>query len=185
MKFSVYSLWTDPYFYLAAAGLGLGLFLLIYSIKRYLELANRSELEDEPQDAETQDAETQEAAPTVRPEAPQGDLFSAPAEEEPPAAEAPAEAPAEEGYAGEAAAPDYGQAPEEHSPAETFVMGIYESLKSLDARMGKLETRLGEERISSEFTVKFLEDILSDLDSLDKDKIKGRLEYLISDLKRK
>ncbi|MDT8286206.1 MAG: hypothetical protein RQ748_03760 [Elusimicrobiales bacterium] len=180
MKFSVYSLWTDPYFYLAAAGLGLGLFLLIYSIKRYLELANRSELEDEPQDAETQ-----EAAQTVQPEAPQGDLFSAPAEEEPPAAETPAEAPAGEGYAGEAAAPDYGQAPEEHSPAETFVMGIYESLKSLDARMGKLETRLGEERISSEFTVKFLEDILSDLDSLDKDKIKGRLEYLISDLKRK
>ncbi|MDQ7773135.1 MAG: hypothetical protein RDU13_06380 [Elusimicrobiales bacterium] len=169
MRFSVYSLWTDPYFYLAAAGLGLGLFLLIYSIRRYLELANRSELEDEPT----------EAAPA--PDVPQGELFSVPAEEEP-AAEAQAEVPAEQGYAQEPAA---GQAPEEHSPAETFVMGIYESLKSLDSRMGRLERNLGAERISSEFTVKFLEDILSDLDSLDKEKIKARLEYLVSDLKRK
>lgn len=170
MKFSVYSLWTDPYFYLSAAGLGLGLFLLIYSIRRYLELANRSELEDEPQE------------PPSSTETPQGELFSVPAEEE---QQAPAaEIPAEEGYTDEAAAPAYEQ-PEEHSPAETFVMGIYESLKSLDARMGKLENKLGSERISSEFTVKFLEDILSDLDSLDKEKIKGRLEYLVSDLKRK
>lgn len=173
MKFSVYSLWTDPYFYLAAAGLGLGLFLLIYSIKRYLELANRSELEDEPQDA------------PAEPETPQGELFSAPAEEEPPVSETPAEAPAEEGYAGEPATAYEQASPEEHSPAETFVMGIYESLKSLDARMDKLEKKLGAERISSEFTVKFIEDILSDLDSLDKEKIKGRLEYLVSDLKRK
>ncbi|KAF0125605.1 MAG: hypothetical protein FD189_2242 [Elusimicrobia bacterium] len=170
MKFSVYSLWTDPYFYLAAVGLGLGLFLLIYSIRRYLELANRSELEDEPL----------ETAPAQ--ETPQGELFSAPAGDEP-AAEVPAEAPAE-GYAEEPSVAQE-QAPEEHSPAETFVMGIYESLKSLDARMGKLENKLGAERISSEFTVKFLEDILSDLDSLDKEKIKGRLEYLVSDLKRK
>lgn len=169
MKFSVYSLWTDPYFYLAAAGLGLGLFLLIYSIRRYLELANRSELEDEPP----------EAAPAQ--DVPQGELFAAQAEEEPPA-EAPAEVPAEREHAQE---PASGQAPEEHSPAETFVMGIYESLKSLDSRMGRLERNLGAERISSEFTVKFLEDILSDLDSLDKEKIKARLEYLVSDLRRK
>lgn len=172
MKFSIYSLWTDPYFYLAAAGLGLGLFLLIYSIKRYLELANRSELEDEPQDA------------AQAPETPQGDLFSVPAEEERQAPEAPAEAPEEQVYTEEPAAA-YERAPEEHSPAETFVMGIYESLKSLEARMGKIEKNLGAERISSEFTVKFLEDILSDIDSLDKEKIKGRLEYLVSDLKRK
>jgi hypothetical protein len=170
VKFSIYSLWTDPYFYLAAAGLGLGLFLLIYSIRRYLELANRSELEDEPQDA----------APAR--DVPQGELFSVPAEEEEPSSGAPAEPSAEQAYAEEPAA---AAGTEEHSPAETFVMGIYESLKSIDARMGKLEKTLGAERISSEFTVKFIEDILSDIDSLDKEKIKGRLEYLVSDLKRK
>ncbi len=173
MKFSIYSLWTDPWFYLAAAGLGLGLFLLIYSIRRYLELANRSELEDEAH----QDEEAASAAAAE--ETPQGELFSVPAEED--AARA-AEAAGQ--YAGESGAAE-GQATEDHSPAETFVMGIYESLKSLDARMGKLEKSLGAERITSEFTVKFLEDILSDIDSLDKEKIKGRLEYLVSDLKRK
>lgn len=173
MKFSIYSLWTDPWFYLAAAGLGLGLFLLIYSIRRWLELSNRSELEDEPHQEE-------EAAPSAAAEeTPQGELFSVPAEEDPAqAAEAAGQ------YAGEGGSSD-GKAPEDHSPAETFVMGIYESLKSLDARMGKLEKSLGAERIASEFTVKFLEDILSDLDSLDKEKIKARLEYLVSDLKRK
>jgi len=176
VKFSIYSLWTDPYFYLAAVGVGLGLFLLIYSIRRYLELANRSELEDDA-------AQDEVPPPAASAETPQGELFSVPAEEEPAPPEGAA-APAEQAYAGDPAA-DYGQAPEEHSPAETFVMGIYESLKSLDARMGKLEKNLGAGRISSEFTVKFLEDMLSDLDSLDKEKIKARIEYLVSDLKSK
>ncbi|HOI42694.1 MAG TPA: hypothetical protein PK523_07085 [Elusimicrobiales bacterium] len=174
MKFSVYSLWTDPYFYLAAAGLGLGLFLLLYSIRRYLELANRSELEDEPAPV----AEEPGAGPA---DEPQGELFQAQAGE--PGAPVYGETSPEGAYAEERA--DAGQQPGEPSPAETFVMGIYESLKSLDARMGKLEKGLGAGRISSEFTVKFLEDILSDYDSLDKEKIRARLQYLVSDLKGK
>ncbi len=174
MKFSVYSLWTDPYFYLAAAGLGFGLFLLIYSIRRYLELANRSELEDEPSPV----AEEPGAGAA---DEPQGELFQAQPGE--PVAPVYGESSPEGAYAEERA--DAGQQPGEPSPAETFVMGIYESLKSLDARMGKLEKALGAGRISSEFTVKFLEDILSDYDSLDKEKIKARLAYLVSDLKGK
>ncbi len=171
MKFSVYSLWTDPYFYLAAAGLGFGLFLLIYSIRRYLELANRSELEDEP-------SPVAEEPGTGAADEPQGELFQAQTGDPVYGESSP-----EGTYAEERA--DAGQQPGEPSPAETFVMGIYESLKSLDARMGKLEKGLGAGRISSEFTVKFLEDILSDYDSLDKEKIKARLEYLVSDLKGK
>ena len=91
MKFSVYSLWTDPYFYLAAAGLGLGLFLLLYSIRRYLELANRSELEDEPAPV----AEEPGAGPA---DEPQGELFQA--------------------QAGEPGAPVYGETSPEGAYAE-------------------------------------------------------------------
>ena len=54
----------------------------------------------------------------------------------------------------------------------------------MDARLKNIEASVSKSRVNSDFTVKFLEDILSDLDALDKEKIKARIEYLLSDLKK-
>jgi len=87
--------------------------------------------------------------------------------------------------------PDFSPAAEPHAPAdsgsnraETFVRGIYEELSGLDARLKNIEASVSKSRVNNDFTVKFLEDILSDLDALDKEKIKARIEYLLSDLKK-
>ena len=50
--------------------------------------------------------------------------------------------------------------------------------------MKGIEAALSKNHINNDFTVKFLEDIVQDMDSLDKGKIKARLEYLLSDLKK-
>jgi len=38
--------------------------------------------------------------------------------------------------------------------------------------------------VNKDFTVTFLEDIISDYDSLNKEKIKARIQYLVADLKK-
>jgi hypothetical protein len=74
--------------------------------------------------------------------------------------------------------------PRELTAAENFVHGIYAGISDLDERMKGIEAALSNNHINSDFTVKFLEDIVQDMDSLDKGKIKARLEYLLSDLKK-
>ncbi len=166
--FNFYSAWMDPVFYLWALAAAAALVGLIYSIRRYLEIANGA-FDDEAapeQAAEAAGEEAVEAAPAeaVQPELPAALPPDGPAEEP-----APAELPAADGQAG---------------PAETFVRGIYEGISGLDSRLKNIEASLSKGRVNGDFTVKFLEDILLDIDNLDKQKIKARIEYLLSDLKK-
>lgn len=156
--FNFYSAWMDPVFYAWAAAAAFGLVALIYSIRRYLELKNGSFEEEE--ETETAPAAAEAAtAPAEQPELP------AVAEEPEPEAEIPPPA-------------------ADPNRAENFVRGIYEGITGLDTRLRVIETYLSKSRVNGDFTVKFLEDILQDLDTLDKPKLKARIEYLLSDLKK-
>lgn len=73
---------------------------------------------------------------------------------------------------------------EDHTRAENFVRGIYAGITDLDERMKTIEAALSKGHVNNDFTVKFLEDMVQDMDTLDKSKIKARLEYLLSDLKK-
>jgi hypothetical protein len=189
-NFNLYSAWTDSYFYVWAAVFAGALFAMVYSIRRYLELKNAASLEEEPEPLEN---------PFL------GEPAPAPEEEkaldsEPPAQPAAADIPdAEktlvvpppfpaEPESGEAPAPQAAPVPapahEEHGRAENFVRGIYAGITDLDERMKGIEEALSKGRVNNDFAVKFLEDMLQDLDALDKAKIKARIEYLLSDLKK-
>lgn len=167
-KFNFYSAWMDPVFYAWAALFAAALFALVYSIRRYLELKNSGVFEEEADllggAAATHPAEDPEARPMEQPELPAAAPVAAPA----PAVSRPLPS---------AAAP-------EANRAETFVRGIYEGISGLDARLKGIEASLSKSRVNNDFTVKFLEDILQDIDSLDKEKLKARIEYLVSDLKK-
>jgi len=140
----------DPSFYIAAAVFALALFFLVFSIRKYLGIKNRSDFEDIPDE----------------PGAIQAELpLSGPAADE----------------RGGAGSPLLSGVP---SRAEEFVKGLYDSLASLDGRVKHIETELSTARINRDFTVKFLEDMVSDFDSLDKTKIKSRIEFLLADLKK-
>lgn len=199
-KLSSYSFWIDPNFYLWAALFGVALVSLIYSIRRYLELKNASEEDEEvptggdmPSADAGQAAEEQEraiaAAPSFQP-----DFSEVPREEGEPAGETAQEAssepeagpvPAPSGAAAPVeAAVGPGTGPHDFNRAENFVRGIYAGISDLDERMKNIEASLSKSRVNGDFTVKFLEDVLQDLDSLDKAKIRARIEYLISDLKK-
>lgn len=180
-KFNLYSAWMDPHFYVWAAVFAAALFAMLYSIRRYLELKNAGDFEEvleagaaepaaEPDQSEktvvftVEQPEFAEAQPEPQPE-------PEPAAEQVSAAEPE---PAAEQEAG----------PREPTAAENFVHGIYAGISDLDERMKGIEAALSKNHINNDFTVKFLEDIVQDMDSLDKGKIKARLEYLLSDLKK-
>lgn len=99
---------------------------------------------------------------------------------EEPAEQAPEEQPVYAQEEAPVAQPDH----LDHSRAENFVRGIYAGINDLDERMKTIEEALSKSRINNDFAVKFLEDVLQDFDALDKSKIKARIEYLISDLKK-
>ncbi|MDA8132257.1 MAG: hypothetical protein M0011_12200, partial [Elusimicrobia bacterium] len=116
------------------------------------------------------------------------------AEAQPAAEEYAAEAPGQQ-EAYEEPRPDAEQAysapqpaearpPQDFNRAENFVRGIYEGISDLDERMKGIEDALSKSRVNNDFTVKFLEDVLQDFDSLEKEKIRARIEYLLSDLKK-
>lgn len=162
-KFNLYSAWMDPMFYLWGAVFAAALLALVYFIRRYLELKNMDVFE-EPE-AAAQNPFTAEG-PAEQPELPE------PAPE--PVRAEPAAAPT----------PQAAESAPTGSRAETFVRGIYEGISGLDARLKGLEAQLSKGRGGNDFTVKFLEDILQDIETLDKAKIKARIEYLVSDLKK-
>jgi hypothetical protein len=161
-KFNFYSAWMDPVFYLWGAVFAAALFALVYSIRRYLEIKNSGVFEEELPAEDILPGGSGEETPAEQPELPEPEPV--PAAEPAPAAEAP----------------------QQGNRAETFVRGIYEGISGLDARMKAIEVRLssGGGRANSDFAVKFLEDILQDYDTLDKTKIKARIEFLLSDLKK-
>jgi hypothetical protein len=169
-KFNLYSAWMDPMFYLWGAVFAAALVALVYSIRRYLELKNQDVFEEEEQPAaETENPFVVSDVPAEQPE-----LLPEPAPEPVPAQ--PEAAP--KAYAAAAESAPSG------SRAETFVRGIYEGISGLDARLKGIEAQLSKGRGGNDFTVKFLEDILQDMETLDKAKIKARIEYLVSDLKK-
>ena len=169
-RFNLYSAWMDPVFYGWAALFAAALFAMIYSIRRYLELKNAADFDEAAEgETETSLAEAvQEEAPVPAPEQPE--LPSAAPEPEP--EPTPEPVPAAE------------DAPREPTAAENFVHGIYAGISDLDERMKGIEAALSKSHINNDFTVKFLEDIVQDIDSLDKVKIKARIEYLLTDLKK-
>jgi hypothetical protein len=168
--FNFYSAWMDPVFYAWSGAALAALVGLIYSIRRYLELKNAAFDDALPETAEALPDPVADQPAAV--EAPvQPELSDLPAVHE--ELTLPAEEPASAAPAGA-----------EANRAETFVRGIYEGISGLDARMKALEASLSKSRVNNDFTVKFLEDILADMDSLDKVKLKARIEYLLSDLKK-
>jgi len=170
MGFNIYSVWTDPVFYAVAAGFLAALFFLIYSIRRYVELKNEAGFED----AEESFSELPPAAIVA-----ETTDHSDPRDNDAP----PASCCAAAGDSCEAQTQASCEGVSENR-AEVFVKGIYEGIAGLDARFKNIESALSKNRVNSEFTAKFLEDILADLGSLDKEKIKARIEYLLSDLKK-
>lgn len=239
-RFNLYSAWIDPKFYGWAALFAAALFLLVYSLRRFLALrrlaafsveelpqpeagpepepeAERNPFLEEPAAALASaatdapaEAPEQEKTLVLAPGEQQAFLAAAeaaqaaPAQEEQPAPEEPApaavELPAEVfAEAAPEAAPEAAAEPvleaapqpapaarqgEEHGAAENFVRGIYAGISDLDERMKTIEAALSKGHVNNDFTVKFLEDMLQDIETLDKSKIRARIEYLLSDLKK-
>ncbi|MBI4351274.1 MAG: hypothetical protein HY550_07535 [Elusimicrobia bacterium] len=183
-KFNLYSAWMDPQFYVWAAVFAAALFSMVYSIRRYLELKNAGDFEEGGEAAaETPEAEAEQAATPLfaagQPELQEAQPETQAEPEVQPEPEVQAEPEAQPEPEPE---PEAG--PREPSPAENFVHGIYSGIADLDERMKGIEAALSKGHINNDFTVKFLEDIVQDMDSLDKGKIKARLEYLLTDLKK-
>lgn len=191
-KFNLYSAWIDPYFYVWAAVFAGALFAMVYAIRRYLELKNAAPFEEEePAQAPAENPFLEEPvrAPAAAPEPADAEktlVVPPPFQPEPPAEEpAPEAVPAAE--QAPAPAPLAAEAlpgQDDHSRAEHFVRGIYAGITDLDERMKGIEEALSKSRVNGDFAVKFLEDMLQDIDTLDKAKIRARIEYLISDLKK-
>ncbi|MDA8243267.1 MAG: hypothetical protein M0025_04000 [Elusimicrobia bacterium] len=205
-RFNLYSAWIDPFFYVWALVFAGALFALVYSIRRYLELKNAPETEEEGLEpavavgAEAPAAVEVPAAAAALPEAadegektlvvpppfqpefseaqPAAEEYAA---EQPQAYEEPVQRQDETPYAGQAAE---ARPPQDFNRAENFVRGIYEGISDLDERMKGIEDALSKSRVNNDFTVKFLEDVLQDFDTLEKEKIRARIEYLLSDLKK-
>jgi len=160
MKFNLCSFWLDPAFYLAAGVFALALLLLVFSIRKYLEIKNKSDFEELSGEA----AEVQDELPLASAEAVK------PAHDEAPAPVAAVAEPASH--------------PDNPSKAEEFVKGLYQNMASLDARLKNIEAIFSKAKVNRDFTVTFLEDMVADFDALDKEKIKARIEYLVEDLKK-
>ena len=201
-NFNLYSAWMDPYFYVWAAVFAAALFALIYSLRSYMALKEARPEEEEAVPAAEPEALEQnpfldepagEKTLVLAPGEQQAYLPPAPEEQAAPeeaAEEVPAEIPAEEPRPEPAPAPAASSSAASSSAragdnrAENFVRGIYEGISDLDERMKGIEAALSKGRVNNDFTVKFLEDVLQDIDNLDKTKIKARIEYLLADLKK-
>jgi len=168
MKFNI---WTNPAFYTVAAVFALALFLLVFSIRKYLELKNGSDFEESGGEAEEVQGEL--PLPAVDEAAQEYDAAN-----QTPAAAA-------EEYSEPAPAPgDNAEPSRASSRAEEFVKGLYENMASFDGRLKNIEAAFSKMGVNKDFTVTFLEDIISDYDSLNKEKIKARIQYLVADLKK-
>jgi len=200
MKIPLYYIWGDTMFYAYAAVFAAALAGLVYAIRRWLELKNSLPYEEEFMSAEELSAPAEELVPTpmaevelppqedTAPEAgPQG--YADPektvvvANVEELVAQATLEAAQAIVYDSAPAAAPALPAAHENARAEEFVKGIYEHIAGIEARMGAIEESIAKGGGNRHFTVKFLEGILEDYDTLSVGKIKARVEYLVSDLK--
>lgn len=210
MKIPLYNLWMDNMFYVYAAAFAAAMGLGIYSVRRWLYLRSAPAAEEEPQSdpAVTERLTTPpEAAPAeeedmVVPDEPpqeQAAPEQVAAQPEDHSARnveellslATAEAadktlpPVQAGQPAPSSAPARIPAASTPPPsqAEDFVKGIYRSMAGINARVGAIEESLAKGPGGNHFSVKFLEGLLEDLDSMEKDKVRTRIEYLLSDLK--
>ncbi|OGS27797.1 MAG: hypothetical protein A3J70_02530 [Elusimicrobia bacterium RIFCSPHIGHO2_02_FULL_61_10] len=182
-KFNLYSAWMDPHFYVWAAVFAAALFAMVYSIRRYLELKNSGDFEEVPEAGSVAPAaEPDQSEKTVVFTVEQPEF--AEAQPEPQEEPEPVQEPEPAAVPEPQPVPEPEAGPREPTAAENFVHGIYAGISDLDERMKGIEAALSKNHINNDFTVKFLEDIVQDMDSLDKAKIKARLEYLLSDLKK-
>ena len=197
MKFNLYSLWIDPVFYVSAAVFVLFLFLLIYSMRRYMEVSNASEDEEMEIDGSEQKAERGEREPVM--ENPVDRSISSEVSQERPEMEIPVEEAFEKTVIAQASEiPTDAAAGSEHpeniaesksaskdfSEAEGFVKGIFNGISDIDERLKAVESTLSERKLNGDFALRYLEDILDEYEVMDKPAVKARIEYLIADLKK-
>ncbi|MCK5356959.1 MAG: hypothetical protein KAJ48_01075 [Elusimicrobiales bacterium] len=209
MNFNLYSLWIDPVFYISVAVFVLFLFLLVYSIRRYMEIVN-SEQKAESREQEMENPVDIEVLQEREMEMPVENLEQEPIADEFPRQESevevpvgeeafektviahPSEMPADPAPVNEEMtenmveeAPAQPEQPtEDLSKAEGFVKGIFNGIEDIDERLKAVESTLSERKLNGDFALRYLEDILDEYDSMDKTAVKSRIEYLIADLKK-
>ena len=172
MNFNIYSVWMDPVFYISAAVFALALFFLLFSIRKYLEIKNNSDFDEAGDGA----GEVQGELPLIEAASEDPELRTVSQTLAAQVEAAPVVEPAPD-------APEL-RASGTTSRAEEFVKGLYDHLASLDGRVKNIEADLTKSRVNRDYAAKFLEDMVSDFESLDKTKIKARIEYLLADLKK-
>jgi uncharacterized coiled-coil protein SlyX/Sec-independent protein translocase protein TatA len=171
MKINIYSIWSDYNFYIYLAIFIASVIALLSAIRKFIDL-NSSENEDETKKDETENIIADENA----------------REEEKIEETDEKENISKEDKKIEKDLELFSLANESEnkkdlSPAEEFVKNISDYMKDLDSRMKNIEKNLAK-KDKQEQTIKFLSDIVSDYENLDKEKIKARIEFLISDLKK-
>ena len=171
MKINIYSIWSDYNFYIYLAIFIASVIALLSTIRKFIDL-NSSENEDETKKDETENIIADENA----------------REEEKIEETDEKENISKEDKKIEKDLELFSLANESEnkkdlSPAEEFVKNISDYMKDLDSRMKNIEKNLAK-KDKQEQTIKFLSDIVSDYENLDKEKIKARIEFLISDLKK-
>jgi uncharacterized coiled-coil protein SlyX len=171
MKINIYSIWSDYNFYIYLAIFIASVIALLSAIRKFIDL-NSSENEDETKKDETENIIADENA----------------REEEKIEETDEKENISKENKEIEKdlelfSLSNKSENKKDLSPAEEFVKNISDYMKDLDSRMKNIEKKLAQ-KDKQEQTVKFLSDIVSDYENLDKEKIKARIEFLISDLKK-
>jgi hypothetical protein len=158
-----YSIWVDPFFYIAAAIFVTALILLVYSVKRYIEMENKAGFSAEGACVDN----------VISPAVCQMEEDAGHAE------------PGVENIAAVDSNIRQKQTLQEEieqsgSKAEIFLKGVHDNLLSLDERLKNIETVLAKNKSTVNFTIEYLEDLIEKMDEIDKEKIKSRLEYLIN-----
>jgi len=167
MKFTIYSIWLDYKFYIYLLISIISFITFIYSIKKLLISDNESENQsdefseimiDKENTSKTTNSDKENIKQILMPEK-QPELFT------------------------ENTKPQS----DNLSPAEEFIKNLYAAISNIDERIKNIEKNIlssKNKNVNNEFVLKFLEDIINDYDSLDKEKIKARIQFLISDLKK-
>ncbi|MEW5951322.1 MAG: hypothetical protein GX447_03865 [Elusimicrobia bacterium] len=167
MKFSIYTIWADYYFYIYLVIFIASFFSFLFALRKLLISKEEGEaaeddINDDALTGEQKEILSQDLSDKQIIESSEKKLSSQPELFE--------------------------EKKEQNSvlsPAEEFIKDISDSLSNIDKRLSKLEAAEKEKnKKSEEFALKFLEDIINDYDSLDKEKVKARIQFLISDLKK-
>ncbi len=171
-----YSIWVDPFFYIAAAIFVTALILLVYSVKRYIEMENKTGFSAEGVCVDNG------ISPAVLDAGHVADLHAPGASE---TLSRHVVEPGVENIAAEDSNISQKQTLQEESEqsgskAEIFLKGVHDNLLSLDERLKNIETVLAKNKSTVNFTIEYIEDLIEKIGETDKEKIKSRLEYLLN-----